>query len=67
MTSGISFWLDDRHFCFVNSHLAAHQQHFELRNSNFKEICEGLRFADKDLEITSKFHYLFWYLSILNS
>lgn len=41
---GIRFQLFSNSFCFVCSHLAAGQNHVDDRNSDFKDIHEGLVF-----------------------
>ena len=64
----ISFQLNESRFCFVGSHLAAHQTKVELRNANVREIVKGIKLKagefpkanEQTFDITHRFHYLFW-------
>mmetsp|Transcript_5554 Transcript_5554/g.12471 ORF Transcript_5554/g.12471 Transcript_5554/m.12471 type:complete len:692 (-) Transcript_5554:152-2227(-) len=61
----ISFTLNGTtSFCFVNSHLAAHEGKCDKRNSNIQEIFEGLantgRFGNKNLDI-AQYDHTFWF------
>ncbi|KAA8498711.1 Phosphatidylinositol 3,4,5-trisphosphate 5-phosphatase 1 [Porphyridium purpureum] len=60
---GLRFTLFDTVFCFINSHLAAHQNETLRRNQDYEEIVRGLKkIADPggpDI-MTSHCHHLFW-------
>ena len=50
----------DTSLCFVNSHLAAHQNKCAARNDNFKEIVEGCEIGVKPMDILNQFHHVIW-------
>mgnify|MGYP003385620979 FL=1 len=59
----ICFNLDSTSLAFFSSHLAAHEGVFNcyMRNSSVKEIMEGtVAGANKDLDICSQFHHVFF-------
>lgn len=49
----------DTSLCFMNSHLAAHDDMCARRNDDFAEIVGGCKFGEK-LECTQAFHHLVW-------
>jgi len=49
----------DTQVCFINSHLAAHDDMTARRNDDFAEIVQGCRFGEK-MECTQAFHHLVW-------
>ncbi|CAG5125874.1 unnamed protein product [Candidula unifasciata] len=57
----IRFTLYSTSLCFVNSHLAAHQDEFERRNSDYRDIMSRTRFKqfEPPLEI-SEHDIVFW-------
>eukprot|EP00455_Lapot_gusevi_P056727 TRINITY_DN9504_c0_g1_i5.p1 TRINITY_DN9504_c0_g1~~TRINITY_DN9504_c0_g1_i5.p1 ORF type:complete len:807 (+),score=178.45 TRINITY_DN9504_c0_g1_i5:59-2479(+) len=46
--AAVRFQLYNSSICVVNSHLAAHQDEVEMRNSDFAEIMRGIRFNIAD-------------------
>ena len=57
----LSFMLNDTSFAFVNAHFAAHQGKVEKRNSDYKEILNGLKFGDVPmLDLMSESDRSFW-------
>ena len=45
--------MEDTEFCFVASHLAAHQEKVEDRNDNVVEIIKGLDISTKGMDFVS--------------
>ena len=58
---GISFKVADTSFCFVNSHLAAHQEKVKERNVDYHKILKGLHLGLKDIDIVHQFDHVFWF------
>ena len=56
----VAFRLNATSFCFVGSHLAAHQHKVKHRNNDFKEIIQGVDIGQKPYDITNQYHYMFW-------
>lgn len=56
---GIACRVWDTSLCFLNSHLAAHDDMCARRNDDFAEIVGGCMFGEK-LECTQAFHHLVW-------
>eukprot|EP00494_Astrolonche_serrata_P030248 UN30515 len=56
----ISFDFKGTSFCFVNAHLAAHQDKKDRRDEDYAEIVENLRMGIYKQEILAEFHYVFW-------
>ena len=52
----------DTSYCFVNSHLAAHQNQVERRNSDYCEIVgsPNLELAEPGMDIMSQFQHVVW-------
>eukprot|EP00186_Timspurckia_oligopyrenoides_P002858 CAMPEP_0182445784 /NCGR_PEP_ID=MMETSP1172-20130603/3788_1 /TAXON_ID=708627 /ORGANISM="Timspurckia oligopyrenoides, Strain CCMP3278" /LENGTH=734 /DNA_ID=CAMNT_0024641609 /DNA_START=483 /DNA_END=2687 /DNA_ORIENTATION=- len=60
---GVRFSLFDTDFCFVNSHLAAHQNEVSKRNEDFEAIVKGLKKLGDNTHVditVSQIHHLFW-------
>uniref|UniRef100_A0A7S4JKZ5 Inositol polyphosphate-related phosphatase domain-containing protein n=1 Tax=Paramoeba aestuarina TaxID=180227 RepID=A0A7S4JKZ5_9EUKA len=62
---GVAFKFDDSSFCFIGSHLAAHQEKTELRNSNYRDIAAKLKLRalvgrGRDLDVLNQFDHVFW-------
>jgi hypothetical protein len=65
--AAVSFKLDDTHFAFVSSHLAAHQSKTAQRNSDVGEICANLKLLQLPQrrsvhkpDLATGFHHLVW-------
>ena len=57
----VSLRLWDTDICFVNSHLAAHQDKLNARNDNYRDICRGIRGLDQyGMDLLTGFHHVFW-------
>ena len=56
----ISLRVWDTHLCFVNAHLAAHQDKVTARNSMYRSLLRGLRLADGGMDLVTGFHHVFW-------
>jgi len=61
MLAGISFNFHGTSFCFVNCHLAAHQNMIADRNLNVESILSSLHLGCPDFEITTQFCHLFFF------
>ena len=57
---GVSCRVWDTSLCFINSHLAAHDDMERRRNDDFAEIVGGCSFGEK-VECVQAFHHLFWF------
>mmetsp|Transcript_20456 Transcript_20456/g.66434 ORF Transcript_20456/g.66434 Transcript_20456/m.66434 type:complete len:591 (+) Transcript_20456:73-1845(+) len=55
---GMNLW--DTSFCFINSHLAAHQDEVKTRNLDYSEIVAGIHLGQKGFHCTTQFDHLFW-------
>ncbi|KAL0233437.1 hypothetical protein PCE1_001952 [Barthelona sp. PCE] len=58
---GCSMKYNGTKLCFINSHLAAHQEKISARNDNFKEVVTNLKLGDPSIDILNQFDYLFWF------
>lgn len=56
----IRFNFNETSFCFVGSHLAAHQEKIGDRNHDFKEILKGLDLGVSHFSIDTQFSHVFW-------
>eukprot|EP01103_Thecamoeba_quadrilineata_P013847 TRINITY_DN3965_c0_g1_i1.p1 TRINITY_DN3965_c0_g1~~TRINITY_DN3965_c0_g1_i1.p1 ORF type:complete len:848 (+),score=177.51 TRINITY_DN3965_c0_g1_i1:200-2545(+) len=61
----ISFQMFETKFCFIGSHLAAHQKNLMARNKDYRHIIKGIpystTFSGGLFDIEHSFHYLFWF------
>src|SRR4051812_10394255 len=57
---GVAFYYHETSLCFLNSHLAAHQEHVEARNQNYFEIVEELHLGNGSFDLTNHFSHVFW-------
>ena len=57
---GVSCRVWDTSLCFINSHLAAHDDMERRRNDDFAEIVRGCAFGEK-VECVQAFHHLVWF------
>lgn len=56
----VSMLVGDSRVCFINSHLAAHQDKTKSRNANVEEILKGVRLGYKGFDVINQFHHVFW-------
>jgi endonuclease/exonuclease/phosphatase family metal-dependent hydrolase len=56
----VSLNVRDTSICFVNSHLAAHQNKKQKRNDDVAEIVEGLRVGVPGMDILNQFDHVVW-------
>ncbi|GJP35734.1 hypothetical protein CLOM_g20265 [Closterium sp. NIES-68] len=54
----LKFW--DTSFCFVNSHLAAHEGHCQTRNDNYREVVRNMHPGLSSIDLLSQFRHVFW-------
>ncbi|XP_052827352.1 inositol polyphosphate 5-phosphatase OCRL isoform X2 [Octopus bimaculoides] len=52
--------------CFINSHLAAHQEEFERRNQDYRDIVSRLRFRQFVPHLTMHDHEVIFWIGDLN-
>eukprot|EP00004_Rigifila_ramosa_P024224 TRINITY_DN6954_c0_g1_i3.p1 TRINITY_DN6954_c0_g1~~TRINITY_DN6954_c0_g1_i3.p1 ORF type:complete len:684 (-),score=134.78 TRINITY_DN6954_c0_g1_i3:8-2059(-) len=58
---GVSLRFYDTRMCFVNCHLAAHQDKVEQRHQDVRDILMGLRLGNPNIEIDVQFQHIFWF------
>ena len=56
----IKFNFNTTSFCFIGSHLAAHQDKVEDRNRDFFSIISGLKLGQNKFDFDTQFHHVFW-------
>jgi len=59
----ICFNMFETSLCFVNSHLAAHQEKVKDRNEDVMEVIDNIRLTegvDKIKDISTQFNHIFW-------
>eukprot|EP00808_Paulinella_micropora_P016464 g30536.t1 len=57
----LSFSFHDMALCFVNAHLAAHQDKVKRRNADVREVLKGIKMGFKHkLDILNQYHHVFW-------
>lgn len=44
---GIRLYYDNISFAFVGAHLAAHEEHYQTRLKNYREIMDGVHFSNR--------------------
>ncbi|KAK3257698.1 hypothetical protein CYMTET_33226 [Cymbomonas tetramitiformis] len=54
----VAMKIADTRVCFVNAHLAAHQEMYEERNSHFRKIIHGLKLGHREMDISCQFDHL---------
>ncbi len=53
--------MNNKKFCFVSAHLAAHIHHVDARNANFVEILNNVRIGRaKTIDFDCSFDHVFW-------
>eukprot|EP00798_Chlamydomonas_sp_ICE-L_P013605 gene13605-19478_t len=55
---GIKVW--ETELCFINSHLAAHQDKCRARNAHYRDIVKGLRMDPYQMDVLTAYHHVFW-------
>ena len=55
---GIRVW--DTEICFVNAHMAAHQDRTKARNGNYRDIVRGIRIDPHNMDCLTGYHHVFW-------
>ncbi|KAL3882206.1 hypothetical protein ACJMK2_028574 [Sinanodonta woodiana] len=63
---GIRFTLQNTSLCFINSHLAAHQEEIERRNQDYKDIESKMRFKQFYPPLTIADHDVIFWIGDLN-
>ncbi|XP_076445234.1 inositol polyphosphate 5-phosphatase OCRL-like isoform X2 [Babylonia areolata] len=63
---GVRFTLQSTSLCFINSHLAAHQDEFERRNQDYRDILGKMRFKQFVPPLTIGEHDLVFWIGDLN-
>jgi hypothetical protein len=56
----VSFSINGTAFCFISSHLAAHQGKIAERNRDYREIVRGLDSGNKLFDATNLSHFVYW-------
>eukprot|EP01129_Flabellula_baltica_P017220 TRINITY_DN947_c0_g2_i1.p1 TRINITY_DN947_c0_g2~~TRINITY_DN947_c0_g2_i1.p1 ORF type:complete len:457 (-),score=125.51 TRINITY_DN947_c0_g2_i1:492-1835(-) len=56
----VSFMYNNTSLCFLNSHLAAHQEKIESRNKDVQEIIDEITLQDGIKDISTQFNHIFW-------
>ncbi|KAK7107287.1 inositol polyphosphate 5-phosphatase OCRL-like isoform X2 [Littorina saxatilis] len=62
----VRFTLQSTSFCFINSHLAAHQEEFERRNQDYRDIMSKTRFKQFVPPLTIGEHEAVFWIGDLN-
>jgi hypothetical protein len=57
----VAFRIMNTSICFITSHLAAHQSHYEERNQMFQEIVHGLQIGDVETYLTHHYDAVIWF------
>ncbi|CAI5973708.1 unnamed protein product [Closterium sp. NIES-65] len=60
----LKFW--DTSFCFVNSHLAAHEGHCMTRNDNYREVMRNMHPGLSSIDLLSQFHSTIFHQTYLS-
>lgn len=62
----VRFTLHSTSMCFINSHLAAHQDEFERRNQDYRDISSKIKFKEFSPPLTMVDHDLVFWIGDLN-
>eukprot|EP01065_Artemidia_motanka_P049711 TRINITY_DN8313_c0_g2_i1.p1 TRINITY_DN8313_c0_g2~~TRINITY_DN8313_c0_g2_i1.p1 ORF type:complete len:773 (+),score=335.37 TRINITY_DN8313_c0_g2_i1:94-2319(+) len=57
---GIALKFHNTSMAFINCHLAARLERTSMRNTNVAEIINQIQLANKDLDMSSQFHHVFF-------
>lgn len=63
---GIRFTIQSTSICFINSHLAAHQEEFERRNQDYRDINSKMRFKQFVPPLQTQDHDVLFWIGDLN-
>ena len=58
VASMLSVW--DTSVCFINAHLAAHQNKVKRRNEDYSEIVAGCEMGERGMDVMNQFHHVVW-------
>eukprot|EP00756_Hemistasia_phaeocysticola_P010430 Hpha_TRINITY_DN15018_c10_g1::TRINITY_DN15018_c10_g1_i2::g.124763::m.124763/K15909/SHIP2, INPPL1; phosphatidylinositol-3,4,5-trisphosphate 5-phosphatase 2 len=58
---GISLKFHNTSMAFINCHLAARLERAKMRNTNVQEIVSQIQLANKDIDLVSQFHHVFFF------
>ena len=58
--AGICLKFHNTSMAFISCHLAARMERTKMRKINIEEICNQIQLANKDCDLSSQFHHVFW-------
>jgi len=58
---GIALRFHNTSMAFINCHLAARIEKTKMRNTNVSEIVSAIQLANKDIDLSSQFHHVFFF------
>lgn len=59
--TAIAFYIGTMSFCFINTHMAAHQEKTAQRNNDFKSVVKGIRnISGEHGDALHHYHHVFW-------
>ncbi|XP_060063309.1 inositol polyphosphate 5-phosphatase OCRL-like [Ylistrum balloti] len=63
---GVRFTIQGTSICFINSHLAAHQEEFERRNQDYRDISSKMKFKQFVPPLNIREHDVIFWIGDLN-